>query len=676
MRHLLHGELPKTIITWFFLLCILLITAVLRFTRLDWDNYDHYQPDERYIAWVATSIEWPTDWRTAFHPTRSTWNPYYWPAEAASAGIVVPQDEPRRFAYGHFPLYLGVAATKTAEWLGPYLLPWLPPESFLARDVLNGQGRVEFRHNTAVSRLLSATMDIATVWVLFWLARRMYGTAVALLAAGLLAFNVMHIQLAHFFAVDPFVTFFVVTAVYGLVVYLQSRKWRHLLFTAVCIGLAVGSKFSAILLVLPLFLAIFWATTPAANWWWEWQKRLLVSGSLIFLVFALTNPFALLDWSCPIRPIELGLFKVTLTHGPCFVDNMKLQGAMVSGSTDNTFTRQYIGTLPYFYLIEMQLRWGMGPLAGVAAFAGLVWAMGGSVAYGVRRLWVYIQQWQTAVSLPLPVPFHASWIVLAWVVPFFLTTGSFYAKFMRYLQPMTPFLLIYAAAWLLGREVKWWRVVVAGVVLVGTAVYALAFLNMYQLPHPWIAASEWIFHHIPRGNMILVEQWDDALPNSVKLDGVTRHAQEYRRAELTWISYVDAADNETHLMENLQKLAGADYLVVASNRIYGVVPRLPERYPLSSQYNQLLFDGRLGYELVYVNGRFPHLFGFYLKPDTFTWPGLRPPSQVAEYLSTFPGFNGGRADESFLVYDQPLTMIFQNVAHKTADEMRQLFILP
>jgi hypothetical protein len=93
-------------------------------------------------------------------------------------------------------------------------------------------------------------------------------------------------------------------------------------------------------------------------------------------------------------------------------------------------------------------------------------------------------------------------------------------------------------------------------------------------------------------------------------------------------------------------------------------------YPLSGQYHQLLFDGELGYELVWVNGRYPHLGSLFYRPDTFGWPGLIPPESVTTYLQTeMPGVSGGRVDESFVVYDQPLTLIFKNTGRLSAVEM-------
>jgi hypothetical protein len=77
---------------------------------------------------------------------------------------------------------------------------------------------------------------------------------------------------------------------------------------------------------------------------------------------------------------------------------------------------------------------------------------------------------------------------------------------------------------------------------------------------------------------------------------------------------------------------------------------------------------------VWVNGRSPHLSAFYYRPDTFSWPGLEPPEAVWRYLAeVMPGLNGGRVDESFVVYDQPLVLVFRNNGRLSAEEMRGLF---
>ncbi|MCA9925417.1 MAG: phospholipid carrier-dependent glycosyltransferase, partial [Anaerolineales bacterium] len=373
---------------------ILVVAAVLRMTGIDWDEYHHFHPDERYITWVATTIERPSSLATAFSPHQSTFNPYYWPPKAASAGIQVPQDEARDFAYGHLPLYLGVAATRLTERIGPGLAARLPDDWLLTQDVLNGSEQIEFRHLTAVSRFLTALFDIGTVLMIFLLGRRVYNAETGLLAAGLLAVNVMHIQLSHFFAFDPYMTFFVVTAVYFMVLAYQSaillrsggfgRNGFHspakastrmvhvyLILAAICVGLAVGSKFAAVLLALPLALTV-WLTVERR---WMWLGTAVLIAAFTFFV---TNPFAVLDLTCEVisPAMQIGPLSIpALDWRSCFLDNILTQGAMVRGDTDLPFTRQYIGTTPFLYFIEMQIKWGMGPLLGVAAFIGFGWAI-------------------------------------------------------------------------------------------------------------------------------------------------------------------------------------------------------------------------------------------------------------------------------------------------------------
>lgn len=661
------------------LLLVLLATAVLRWSGLGWDSYLHYHPDERYISWVATTIEWPYSLATAFDPHTSSFNPYYWPADGASEGIVVPQDEPRDFAYGHVPLYLGVAATRLMEAARPLLSRVLPDSWAFTREVLNTADQIEFRHVTAVSRWLTGLFDVGTVLLVYLLGKQLFSRDVGLLAAAFLAVNVMHIQLAHFFISDPYQTFFGVAALLCLVTAVNRVRaggnGRWLLgLAAASVGLAVGSKFSAILLLLPLGLAV-WALWPGA-----WGRWLLALVGITAVTFFLTNPFAVLDFSCEVITPRLRLGPLTMSAidwRSCYLENITTQSDMVRGDLDAAFTRQYSGTLPFLYPVEMQLRWGMGPLLGLLAFAGFGWALWQvtpPLAGWSRRLWISSVDELAArwAELRQMVQKRPLLLIFVWVVPFFVTTASFFVKFMRYLQPLTPFLMIFAAA-LVWRQRPWRRWGVAAATLLLTGLYAWRFVAMYQQPHPWLTASQWIYQNVPSGALILSEQWDDSLPSSLLLDGEDRRRSEYENAELTWLTGTEALDDGIKLQQNVALLAEADYLTLTSNRIYSVVPRLPQRYPLSSQYHPLLFSGALGYELVFVTDRTPTLAGRALQSDTFGWVGLMPPTAVADYLAAKRAFDWGRADESFTVYDQPLTMIFRNTGRLTPAEMMGLF---
>ncbi|HSG16445.1 MAG TPA: glycosyltransferase family 39 protein, partial [Anaerolineae bacterium] len=578
---------------------ILLIAAFLRLSSVDWDEFNHYHPDERYIAWVGTSIEWPEQWQTAFRPNESTFNPFYWPPGASSGGLVLEQDEPRRFAYGHLPLYLGVAATRLAERAGPRLATRLPEGWLLTSDILNGANQIEFRHLTAVGRVLTALFDLTTVGLLFILGKWLFSPSVGLLAAALLAVNVMHIQLAHFFTVDPYLTFFVLAALVLLVAATKgavSHKQRAgaILLTGASIGLAVGSKFSGTLLMLPLLGAV------ALQRQWPLGRRMaLLAVTLVIglLVFAASNPFALLDTSCESADsLRIGPLTVPeQLQNSCYLQNIVSQGTMVRGSRDVPYVRQYAGTTPYLYFIEMQVRWGMGPLLGLVSFAGLIWAVWRAIRSFLHwwRAGHSTEQMPESYSLGKErFPFsQGELVVLLWTVPFFLTTGALVVKFMRYLQPLTPFLMLYAAAMILSIRLKVARRVAVAILLIVTGLYALAFVNMYRQPHPWVAASKWLYEQAAPGSYILSEMWDDRLPDNLTVDGQHLRRDIFVLGDVNWLSGTESHDGLEKLDQNLALVAQSDYLALASNRNYGVIPRLPERYPLSSQFYRLLFDG-------------------------------------------------------------------------------------
>ncbi len=155
--------------------------------------------------------------------------------------------------------------------------------------------------------------------------------------------------------------------------------------------------------------------------------------------------------------------------------------------------------------------------------------------------------------------------------------------------------------------------------------------------------------------------WDDGLP--LRLDGYDGYGGIYQR-DLVFEMYWD--DNAEKLSRFLSILDQADYIFISSNRQWGTVPRVPERYPLSTTYYRLLigcpedkdviwcynvaqpgqFQGELGFELVQVFESFPNL-GKWRINDQF-------------------------AEEAFTVYDHPKVLIFRKSATYDSLTVRRL----
>ncbi|MFB0545345.1 MAG: DUF2298 domain-containing protein, partial [Anaerolineae bacterium] len=318
-----------------------------------------------------------------------------------------------------------------------------------------------------------------------------------------------------------------------------------------------------------------------------------------------TSPFAILDFKAYLRQIQE-------------------QGAMVRGVADFPYTRQYRNTLPFIYQLVQQLRWGMGWPLGLVAFAGFAFVSLRALLRGRPE----------------------EWTILTWIVPYFLITGSFMVKFMRYMLPLLPFFCLMGAELLFrlkrGLQARYsmpgsgirrlvsriWYLVIL-LVLGCSAFYSLAFVTVYSRTHTWIEASRWIYDQVPDGSVIAVEHWDDQLPKSLPEPGYNSGAHRYQY--LTLPLFEDDNRAKYDLIINI--LRQADYIILASNRLYRSIPRLPQRYPLTTRYYELLFAGELGFKLERAFTSYPHLLGLTFVDD--------------------------EADESFTVYDHPKPIVFK-----------------
>ena len=579
---------------------ILLAGLTLRTWNLNFDRGIGSHPDERSTAcFYAPSLAWPQSWEEFKDPHRSPLNPLW----------DLQRQERRGFTYGHFPLYLGVLTGELLHKLAP-LADKLPiPDRLVQQMAVANQpcGGV-----AVAGRLLIALLDTWTILLLFFLGRRLYGTGAGLLASAFYAFTAQAIQLSHFFAMDPASTTFTVLAVLGGVGMVQERSWRATLLTGLAMGLAISSKFSALpILALPFVAA-------AVVLWRERQRPLpdarvqlwaLASVPLALLLafaaFFLTSPYAVLDWK--------NFVQATLVE----------QGQMVRGVADFPFTRQYRNTLPYVYFIEQQVRWGLGWPLGIAALLGTGWAL---------------------VRLVTGRAKGEELLVWSWLIPYFGLTGAFLAKFNRYMSPVLPFVLLFAAGlvtWLWRGAKEQDRPILprllsgalATVALAGAIFWSLAYVNgVYGQEHTWIQASRWVYQNVPPGSVILWELWDDPLPKAIPGEpGMDMGSAGLRHID--WSPYEEDTPEKYQILK--EKLREADYVIYSSKRIYDSVDELPERYPMTTRYYELMFQGKLGYELVADITAEPRLFGF------------RFPDQ--------------QADESWSLYDHPRVTIFRKV---------------
>ena len=615
---------------------ILLAGAVFRFTGIDWDQGHHLHPDERFLTMVEGALrvasvtragpDGPPQFGPAgllevyFDASRSALNPH-------NVGYGF-------FVYGTFPLF---AVRLIAEQLNAA-----------------GYDKVHL-----LGRQLSALSDLVTVALVYLIGRRLYGGRVGLLSAALVAFCVMHIQQAHFFVFDSFLVTLICASFYFCVDVAETGRIRSYALAGLFLGLALATKLSMVVFAPIVALAgliYLWRAgvrdrgvgpqTLALLWEEGHLRRLLVGGAIAMgvaaLMFRVFQPYA---FAGP------GFFNLQLN--PRWLDNIQYQAKSQDGSVDLPPSIQWAGTQPLLFPLKHMVLWGMGLPLGLTAWAGFGAA---ALAFLIGRRG---QVWQ-----------HL--LLVAWTGLCFVYFASVLNKTMRYLLPMYPFIIILGAWGLValydlarryrdrvreneqagqpnrlggpGQLDRWaeWApraaLALGAFVVFASVAWSFAFTRIYTRPTTRHAASQWIYQNVPPRSVLANEHWDDPLPMPIP----GRDHGMYAGPQLPLYD-----PDETRKVETLvQMLTQSGYINVTSNRLYGSIPRIPQRYPMATEYYRRLFSGELGFKLVHEESSYPSLGPWVINDDS--------------------------AEEAFTVYDHPKVLIFQKQPDFSAETIRRL----
>ncbi|MEX2196944.1 MAG: glycosyltransferase family 39 protein [Thermoleophilaceae bacterium] len=195
------------------------------------------------------------------------------------------------------------------------------------------------------ARTLAAVICLFGVAGVFYVARRLWGAREAVVSAALLAFAFLSVVYSRIAVTDVGTLAPVAFAVYGAVRAHETGERRWFALAGAAAGLAVGFKYTAGLVALPVAVAgLLWLRRDA---------RAALAGlglalGCAALAFFVTTPFFFLDFETARRQIE--------AQAETAGDFAKLGQAQDSG---------------FLYYLD-SLTWGLGWAAAVAALAGLV----------------------------------------------------------------------------------------------------------------------------------------------------------------------------------------------------------------------------------------------------------------------------------------------------------------
>jgi len=512
------------------------------------------------------------------------------------------QLNPKFFAYGGLPIYLYraigesvVRITRDPVWL------------------------FDWGHIAVIGRYVSATLSSISILLIFLVGSLYFSNTVGLLSAAFLAFSPWAIEQAHFSTTETMLVFFLLLLLYYSQKLLRSiGSIGVLVVLGIIWGLALAAKTTGILFGLIPLTAI-WLPHVSKNI----PKKLLYTfllGAVTCLIFFLFSPYTILDFR----------------H---FYESMSYESGVATGRFTVPYTLQFWHTSVYLYQLITML-WQAGPLT-IVGLAGLIVLLLSVIPDLIGDL-PFLKN--TKTDSRLRGNDKQMIIFLIFPLIYFGWVGTWFAKFARYNVPFLPFVTI-AAAWFMvftlqkmrTKRLSWFICLLVYLfICLLTVVWGLMNFTVYIRPQTKIVATQWIRNMIPTTVTIYTEHWNDGLPLDLP------DTPSYHRELL---NVYDEPDDATKARYLANKLTTGDFVIFSTRRIWATMPRLTDKYPVTSKFYTMFMAGRLGYTEVAAFTSYPQLFGFTINDDA--------------------------AEESLQVFDHPTVRIFQNTGRLPKEEIIQ-----
>lgn len=333
-----------------------------------------------------------------------------------------------------------------------------------------------------LGRGLTAVFSLATVWMVYKLARKHFDYEVGLLSALLLTLSYGHVVSSQHVKADSPTTFLTVASMYFLLNFLTTRLDRDVLVASAIAGMGAATKYYSLIMLAPIWIGIAVVVMGDTDSWLRRLRRFtprVVAATLSFwLAYFVCSPFNFLD---PLgRKTTFGWARRLSRSFNRVVEGGGGEGAGKGGgglfdwlAESVDFARVLLSTV------------GLGPVIGTLGLAGLVF-----LALKVNR--------RNAVFLVFPIAFSA---------------GSLYIMSLhevRHQLPLYPFLAVGGGALLasLAKGAKRRGLVYA--------VLALTLVQpLYSITQRGIRISKadtrnlakvWIEANIPAGTKLVVDE--------------------------------------------------------------------------------------------------------------------------------------------------------------------------
>ncbi len=460
---------------------------------------------------------------------------------------------------------------------------------------------------TIQGRLLSGFFDLLIVVLVYQIVALIGKKKQAVWAAFFYAIAVLPIQLAHFYTVDSCLNFFLIFSFYWIVKWWKksSNRW-FFFFSAVSLGLAIASKVSAVYIFPLNFILIAFASADRG-------RPITKSVSTIILRIGMYLLIVYLALRCADPYVFQSSHFFDPRPSSTFIGNLKLLKSFEGRNVWYPPAIQWINKPAVVFSLINLAVFGVGLPYFILILVGIIVTLKKQLA-----------------------KFYILRLIAIWVIGLFLYQSIQFVKTMRYFIFLYPFLAIFAAVGadyvvnILDNKTKsnlMLKILYFAPLFV-SLIWPLMFASVYMTKNSRVAASEWIYKNIPNDRLILSEYWDDALP----MPTMENYGKRFRGEALA----VFDLDTPEKWRKINQQLKQGDYYILSSNRAWGSIRTVPEKYPRTSRFYQDLFAEKSGYKKIKEFTSYPSL----------RWLGI--PLDFPDLWS----------EEAFTVYDHPQVIIF------------------
>lgn len=468
-----------------------------------------------------------------------------------------------------------------------------------------------------IGRIFSAIFDSLNIFGIYLLMKLLVKNNkdkfIVLLPSFLYAFCVLPIQLSHFFTVDTFLTPILLFTFIMFVYWIIKRRTIFFFLAAILFGMALSTKISAYLFS-PIILLFFIYYLISSKNRIKTCLFLFIFPIISFVIFRFFQPYA---------------FSGLVKFNPIFIDNMTyLKSLLTSRDVFYPPEIQWLSKTPLIYPLYNILFWGLGlPISFLFFFK------------------------MKKTSHPFVV-----FCIIFWVLLLFINQGLQFTHTMRYFLPIYPFIFVLFGLIIQNNFSKKIIYFVASCHI----IYATLFLSIYSRPHSRVQASSWIYDNIPIGSNITNEYWDDPLP----LNFPNQSFMDYKNNMLPFYD-PDTAEKWNKISPIINN---ADYIIMSSNRLWGSIPLVPDKYPITTNFYQSIFDENNGFQKLIEINSYPGISlpfmkkCIYIGPSNFPYKDKKNTWIYTDSSCQYPGvyLRDDIAEEAFTVYDHPKVLIYKN----------------